>query len=216
MTAPMHKDQDVTKIGGLRGRSDQLERRPAPRMTGVGMDLAYLYRWGIWDPILDFLAYDDTETPAANQCVDGASVAVLQGQGVVSPPVVGVGSLSPKGSFISGNCSYRVTSAATFAGVTEIRLFPTWVQDAQGIGPYIDWNLQEGLFGAQESMVGSGIVWDASAVVGYPFVCLSSGHSRMLCRMVADGSLITGTNPITFANDDVIMAFWTAFVNAWD
>jgi hypothetical protein len=188
---------------------------PLPFYPG-GLDLAYRYEWGIWDPVLDFLAYNDDDTPADNECLVGASVAVLQGQGAVTPPVTAVPSLSPRGSFISGNCSYKVTDDTTFASVTEIKLFPTWVADAAGIGPYVDWNGQEGAFDTEESMVGNGIVWDASASAGYPFVCLSSGHSRLTCRMVADGSLITATNPITFANDDVIQAFWTAFVFAYD
>lgn len=216
MTQPVQEPSQGRVDSGQNWRTHQLFRRPSPAAAAsTGMDLGYEYRWGIDDATLGFLAYQDDGTPATNQCMDGASTAVLQGQGAVTPPVPGVSTLSPEGSFISGNSSYRVTDDAVFAGVTEVRLYPTWVQDAQGIGPYIDWPLQEGI-NNQESMVGSGIVWKASTQEGFPFVCWSSGHSRLRLRMVADGSLITATNPITFEDGDVIQAFWTAFVYNWD
>jgi hypothetical protein len=59
-------------------------------------------------------------------------------------------------------------------------------------------------------------VWDFTNNVGYPFDLWTRGHSKFICRLTADGSLITATNPFTFQDGDGIQAFWTCFVAGWD
>jgi hypothetical protein len=174
------------------------------------MDLAYQYRWGIGDVTLDWLDYQDDNTPATNQCVEGGSVAILQGQGVVSLPAYANPTLSPEGSFITGQAWYTVTDETIFAGATEIYLMPTWARDAFGIGPYIDWNVPV------NAKTGSGVVIRGSTNERIPFDLFTEGHSRLKLRMQADGTVITATNPFSFVNGDTITAFWNCFVYNWD
>jgi hypothetical protein len=179
------------------------------------MDLGYEFGWGIWDEGgLGFLNLDDAGDPATNRCTDGATVALLQGQGAVTLPQDPDQFLSPPGSFISGHCAYRITDAATFAGVDEIRLLPTW-SAAFGTGPYIDWNGTD-VPPNLAAKAGQGTVWDFTNNVGYPFDLWTRGHSKFMCKLVADGSNISGTNPFTFQDGDGIQAFWTCFVASWD
>jgi hypothetical protein len=180
-----------------------------------GMDKGYEFGWGLWDEGgLDFLNLDGDGAPATNRCTEGASVALLQGQGEVVLPATPNPVWSPPGSFISGHCSYRVTDETAFAAVTEIRLLPTW-STSFGTGPYIDFNGTD-FPPNQAAKAGHGTVWDFTNNVGYPFDLWTRGHSKFMCKLTADGTDISGTNPFTFQDGDGIQAFWTCFVASWD
>jgi hypothetical protein len=159
------------------------------------------YRWG--------LAQGGIGTASSNLVHSGAVIG--QYQDGASDDSTGTAWLQggldgPKPSQITGNLFATVVAPSLLAS-TALQVFPTWISDANGTGPYLIVGQLIGRACIQQLSGAGARYWcDLVMTVDYAATLIYDG----------DGSTVTKTNPITLAANDIITGYWVAFTEGWD
>jgi hypothetical protein len=192
---------------------------PIPGFGGA-VDLAQGYYEAFWDLVSGSTATIDPHdqsgamggivnadpgaTPPRFDPLNYSGAALLQG-----------GLSSDQGQMVLGNAAGIVIDASQMASITSLGIAPSWSTDPIGLGPYLPYNVRIGGGTIRQYSVDPddppSYAFDLFVEAASPF-----GHAFGTCRMTADGSLVTATNPIVWANDDVVTATWATFVWQWD
>lgn len=181
-------------------RTRNLERRGIPG-PGEGAIPWQPYRYAISD--------EGTENDLGPDGTGNFTIVQNEYAGwLISPVREGI----EKYQQISGAYSVQVADETDLGDVTWLRLEPgSEAGTSPGTGPYWDVGgvYGHGFVGRPDpDNAGEFLVW-------YPVSLYAYSHYYMDMRL-ADGSRVSGTNPITLELGDRLGGFWQTFATAWD
>jgi hypothetical protein len=163
------------------------------------------YRWG--------LAQADVGTPTSNLVLSGAVIGQYYdgasddstGSAWIQKGFDSAGS-SDRPTTCVGNLFAAIVDPALIAG-TALQVYPSWQNDAQGVGPYF-------IVG---QLIGRACIQQLSDT-GARYWCdlVMTDHAFATLIYDGDGSTVTKTNPITLAATDIITGYWAAIVQGWE